>query len=329
MTVLCFEMTSWEADMLQRNCPNTVLKPTKKRLTADNAGQFQDAEMLSSFVYSNLSRDVLEQMPDLKFIAARSTGYDHIDLDYCRQHDITVCNVPSYGTKTVAEHAFALLLSLSRNIPNAARGTREGRFNFDGLCGFDLCDKTIGVIGTGDIGGHTVRIANGFDMEVLGYDLYPNADLPCTYTDLDDLLGRADIISLNIPGSAETKDFLSDREFGLMKDGIVIINTARGTVVNNAALLKNLDSGKVAGAGLDVLAGERALHDRDVLFSPDFSSRYDPWSLLIDQALMHHPNTLITPHSGFYTHEALGRILETTAENICGFLVDKPRNIVT
>jgi|AntRauTorckE6833_2_1112554.scaffolds.fasta_scaffold30826_2 D-lactate dehydrogenase len=329
MTVLCFEMENWEADMLQRNCPNAILKPTKKRLTADNAGAFQDAEILSSFVYSNLSRDVLTQLPNLKFIAARSTGYDHVDLEYCRQHKITVSNVPTYGSKTVAEHAFALLLSLSRNIPAAAIGTREGRFNFEGLCGFDLCDKTIGVIGTGGIGGHVIHIAKGFDMNVLGYDLYPDSDLACTYTDLDDLLARSDIISMNIPGSADTKNFLSDREFSLMKDGVIIVNTARGTVVNNAALLKALDSGKVAKAGLDVLAGERALHDRDVLFSPDFASRYDPWSLLIDQTLMHHPNTIISPHSGFYTDEALGRILNTTAENICGFLAGKPRNIVT
>lgn len=329
MAVYCFEMDDWQQQAFQRANPNTEFTVTTDRLSADTVENYADARLISSFVYSNLGHSILEKMPDLKFIATRSTGYDHVDLDYCRAHNITVSNVPAYGSETVAEHVFALLLALSRNIPKAARGTREGHFNYEGLCGFDLCDKTIGVIGTGGIGGHAARIATGFSMKVLGYDLEPDDSLPCTYTDLETLLANADIITLHVPGKADTYQFIGEKQFNMMKDGVILINTARGSVIESAALLKALYAGKVAAAGLDVLPSERAIHDEQGMITPGYFDRHNADALLIDQALMRHQNVLVTPHSAFFTREAMIRILQTTADNVRGWLDNKPVNIVT
>ncbi len=328
MSLVCFEIEGWESEKLHELCRNQPMAMTHETLTRNTVEKYAHATMLSCFIYSDLHREVLEKLPHLKLIATRSTGTDHVDLAYCAQHGITVCNVPSYGEHTVAEHVFALLLSLSRHIPLAVFRTRQGDFSFRGLRGFDLYGKTFGVIGTGLIGRHAARIAKGFGMNVIGYDVHPRKDLDFPCVSIGRLLEESDIISLHVPSTAQTHHLLSENEFAAMKDGVVIINTARGPLIDVKALLRALQSGKVAGAGLDVLPEEPTIREEAELLRERFSDRHDLETLLLDHALLHHKNVIVTPHSAFYTREAVEKILQTTAENIHGYVHAQPVNTV-
>ena len=227
MKLVCFEIEDWESDMLRGVFCDKDCTMVKEHLDVDNAKNYEAAEIVSCFIYSNLHRQVLEKMKKLKLIATRSTGFDHIDLDYCNKNGIAVANVPAYGEHTVAEHVFALLLSLSRHIPKAAAQTRDGDFSLHGLRGFDLYGKTMGIIGTGTIGLHVAQIAKGYGMNILAHDVHPRTEGGLSYVSLEKLLDESDIISLHVPGTAETRHMLSDKEFSAMKDGVVLINTAR------------------------------------------------------------------------------------------------------
>lgn len=326
--VMCFEIEDWESQTLRKHCGDLQLSLTNQRLDPDNAGDYESAEIISCFIYSDLRRATLEKLKNLKMIATRSTGTDHIDLEYCNERGIVVANVPIYGEHTVAEHVFALLLALSRHIPQAVRRTREGDFSFEGLRGFDLHGKILGLIGVGAIGGNVAHIAQGFGMRVLAYDLHPQPGASFSYVDLDTLLAAADVISLHVPGTPQTRHMLSDMQFESMKDGVVIINTARGPVIDVKALLRALASGKVAAAGLDVLPEEPAIREEAELLRESFAQQHDLEALLADYALLRHKNVIVTPHSAFYTKEAVEKILRTTGDNILSFLSGSPHNIV-
>lgn len=333
MSTVFFEMDEWEESLLLDLYRTNDFIAVKEPLQSHNAYRYEDAEVISCFIYSDLSADVLKRFKNLKLIAARSTGFDHIDLEYCKKNGIVVANVPFYGENTVAEHVFALLLSLSRHIPEAIQRTREGNFSFKGLEGFDLYNKTIGIIGTGSIGMHAARMAKGFGMNVLAFDVSTNEDAAkktgFSYVGLKELLRRSDIITLHVPGGVSTSHLLSDEEFSLMKDGVIIINTSRGSVINHKALLHSLYEGKVGGAGLDVLPEEPLIREEAELLRAPFVQKHDLESLVIDHALAHHKNVIVTPHSAFYTKEAVERILMTTHDNISHFLDGHPQNVVT
>ncbi len=330
--------TFFECDDNQRAAflrlrPDEVFDAVAEPLTEKNVEKYADAEVISCFIYSDLSAKILSRFKQLKMIATRSSGYDHIDLDYCRAHNIRVANVPSYGEKTVAEHVFALLLGLSRHIPEAARRTKDSDFTLGGLEGFDLDGKTIGIVGTGAIGMHVAQIAAGFGMKLLGYDTMPKenaaASLGMRYTGLKELLQTSDIITLHVPGGVATSHLLSDDEFALMKTGVVIINTGRGSLINHKALLLALKSGKVRAAGLDVLPEEPTIREEAELLSASFVQRHTLEALAIDHALASQKNVIVTPHSAFYTREAVEKILLTTCDNIDSFINGKPQNIVS
>ncbi|MCB9989917.1 MAG: hydroxyacid dehydrogenase [Rhodospirillales bacterium] len=324
MKIVVFESEEWERPYFDALKEGHEVIFDAEPIDEDSVSRYADADIVSPFVYSDLSRPVLEKLPQLKFIATRSTGFDHIDLEYCAVHDIRVSNVPTYGERTVAEHVFALLLSISHKIPQAVNRTRQGDFSQKGLQGFDLGHKTMGIIGTGNIGLKTIRIARGFEMNVIACDRNPNkeaaADLGFTYVDMPELLAGADIISLHVPGNKHTHHLLSTEQFKAMKDGVVLINTARGTVVDIKALLHALADGKVAAAGLDVLAEEPAIREEAELLRSFFTRKHDLEALLADHVLLHMKNVIITPHSAFNTKEAVQRILKTTVGNIEGFL---------
>jgi D-lactate dehydrogenase len=332
MKTYFFEIESWENDLLSGMCRKFDYEVVKSPLNAENATHYQDADVISCFIYSSLTREVLEKFKNLKLIATRSTGFDHIDVDYCNERGIAIANVPAYGAHTVAEHVFALLLALSRHLRRALQQTREGNFSLRGLRGFDLYGKTIGIIGTGYIGIRTAEIAKGFGMNVLAHDIHPHMDearqMGFTYTSLDRLLAQSDIISLHVPATRSTHHLLSDREFGIMKDGVVIINTARGANIDVKALLSALAEGKVAGVGLDVLPDEPSIREEAELLRASFSKQHDLETLLVDHALLHHKNVIVTPHSAFYTTEAIERILQTTSDNIQAFHDGIPLHIV-
>ncbi|MFZ5862348.1 MAG: hydroxyacid dehydrogenase [Nitrospirota bacterium] len=331
-SIIFLEVESWEQEFLMKSCPSHW----QGRFYPEEADRIDpekisDAEILSVFIYSDLDAAFLSRLPHLKMIATRSTGYDHIDVAYCRERGIMVCTVPTYGTNTVAEHAFALILSLSRKIYPARERTVRGEFSFHGLQGFDLMGKTLGVIGTGQIGRHVIRIANGFQMRVLAYDARPEpslADLLAfRYADLNELLSRADVISLHCPLTPETRHLIGRDQFQRMKRGVLLINTARGGLVDTEELLRALEEGIVGGAGLDVLEEEEAIREERELLSARFDEERLR-SVVRNHILLKRDDVIITPHIAFNSREAVERILITTLDNIAGFLEGTPRNRV-
>lgn len=290
-----------------------------------------DVDILALFAFSPVNKKMLDCFSHLKFIATMSTGFDHIDLEECKQRNITVSNVPTYGEVTVAEHTFALILALSRKIIESHERVTSGHFSPEGLTGFDLNGKTLGVIGIGNIGSHVIRIAKGIGMNVLGYkktrDEKLEQELGFKFVPIDQLLSESDIISLHIPYNSETHYFLDEEKLKKMKDSVVIINTARGGIIDTKALIAALNSGKVAACGLDVLEGEPLLREEQELILKD-SNKKDLLSIVENLMLLKHPKVLITPHNAFNSKEALDRIIMTTEENISAFMENKTINLI-
>ncbi|MEW5937259.1 MAG: NAD(P)-dependent oxidoreductase [Candidatus Thermoplasmatota archaeon] len=273
----------------------------------------RDAEVISPFIYSKIGRRVIDAAHGLRLITTRSTGYEHIDVRYAEEKGVKVCNVPQYGMNTVAEHAFALLLDVVRHLSRSWESVKKGNFSYEGFRGRDLKGKTLGVIGTGRIGLHAIRIAKGFEMDVLAYDVVLNReaerDLGFRYVDLHTLLERADVVTIHVPLLKDTYHLINKERVKRMKHGAIVINTARGGIVETDALVYGLKEGILGGVGLDVLEDERAL--------------------AADHPLLKMKNVVISPHTAFYTDEAMTRILHTTFENIEAFEQGRPINTVT
>ncbi len=292
-----------------------------------------DFDIISVLTESAVGKRVIDTFPNLKMITVRATGFDNVDLAYAKQKGVTVCNVPSYGSHTVAEFAFGLILSLSRKIPQATQRVKgDGEFDYRGLKGFDLFDKTLGVIGTGRIGSNVIRIAQGFGMKVLAYDAHTNAqlsqELKFSYVSLNELLQTSDIVTIHIPATAETQHLINKDNIGLLKKTALLVNTSRGSIVQTEALLGAVESGSIGGAALDVLENEAELKEdsKNLL-----RNELEPWeikNLLSEKILIENPNVIVTPHTAFYTTEAEQAILQTTVENIKGFINGQPKNIV-
>jgi D-lactate dehydrogenase len=331
LKVVLFEVQPWERQFLPRDTSQLEITAVADLLTPATAGQARDAGVVSVFIRSQITRRLLQELPQLKLIATRSTGYDHIDLQACDERGITVSNVPSYGENTVAEHTFALILALSRNTHRAYQRTVQGNFALEGLEGFDLKGKTLGVVGAGNIGLHVIRIAKGFAMDVLSYDVRRDhllsEVLGFQYASLEELLQRSDIVSLHAPLTRETYHMMNERTLRLMKRGALLINTARGALVDTNALIHALDEGIVGGAGLDVLEGEELIQEESQLLT-DGVAEDKLRVLLQNHILMRRSNVVITPHIGFFSREALQRIIESTLENIEAWLRGSPRNVV-
>lgn len=332
MRIWVFETEDWEHAACQALERSHDFSCTAEPLGVEAAGRYADAEVIAAFIRSDLSAETLRRLPRLKLICTRSTGYDHIDLDYCRKAGVTVCNVPDYGDPTVAEHAFALLLAVTRRIVEAADRTRRGDFEMTGLRGIDLAGRTLGVIGAGRIGRRAIAIARGFAMTVVATDARPDAEtaaaLGFRYAPLETLLETSDVITLHVPGGPSTHAMISDAEFARMKPGAILINTARGGVVDAEALVRALVGGRLAGAGLDVLAEEPLLREEAEIFR---RPEVDPGrlrALLANNALTRLPNVVVTPHIAYDTREALGRIVQTTVANIEAFVCGRPQNVV-
>lgn len=333
MKVVVFEAAEWERQACRRLEPRHTVECLAEPLTGDNAVGCAGADAVSTFIRSDLNAAVLSRLPNLRLIATRSTGFDHIDLDYCVRAGITVCNVPDYGDPTVAEHVFALLLSLSRHIVEAAERTRRGDFSQGALRGFDLAGKTLGVIGAGRIGRRVVAIGKGFGMQVIAFDARPDPHsaeaLGYRYVELDELLAAADVVTLHVPGGNDTRHMIGEAQFARMKPGAVLINTSRGGVVDGAALVRALASGRLGGAGLDVVAEEGSLLEEAEIFRADASVSAERLrALLADHALIGQPNVIVTPHIAYDTREAVFRIIEATIDNITAFDAGAPRNVV-
>lgn len=317
MKVAWFDAEDWEKDFLEDKTDGMEIEFFEESLNAENVEEVSDFDAVTVFVSSELGSEVLERL-DVDYIACRSTGFDHVDIEKASEEGIKVFNVPSYGGTTVAEHAFGLILSLSRKIYEAVRKVERGEFNHQGLEGFDLKGKTLGVIGTGSIGKNAIRIANGFDMDVIASDPYPDTEaaqeLGFMYVSTQDLVRKSDIITIHCPLTDQTEHFLSQDEFSQMNDTI-IVNTARGEIIDTKALIEALENGNVSAAGLDVLEEECYIED-DINYLSDLEEKCDPQVILEDHILMNRDDVIVTPHNAFNSREALHRIEETTLENL-------------
>ncbi|MEG8946696.1 NAD(P)-dependent oxidoreductase [Rosettibacter firmus] len=286
----------------------------------------KEIDVLSVFIYDKVDKEIIDKAKKLKLIATRSTGFNHIDIEYAKKKNISVCNVPYYGENTVAEHTFALILALSRNLHKAYIRSQQSIFTLDGLRGFDLRGKTIGVIGAGSIGVHVMKIAKGFGMKVLAYDIRKNHILEelldFKYVDLDVLLSSSDIITLHCPYNEQTHHMINMNNIHKVKKGALFINTARSGLIEPAALYYAIDKGIFGGAGLDVFEGEELLKEENQMLTKNVPIQ-NVEALLKRNLLLRRENVIITPHMAFDSHEAIERILDTTYENITSFFENK------
>jgi D-lactate dehydrogenase len=299
------------------------------RLTPETAALAAGSRAACLFIYDEGGRASLERLAEagVELVALRSAGFNHVDLGAAEELGLTVARVPAYSPDAIAEHAVAMLLTLNRKTHKAYLRVREGNFGIDGLMGFDVSSRTIGVIGTGKIGARFARIASGFGARVLAFDPYPDPALGSVaeYVDLDALLEASDIVSLHCPLTPESHHLINGRAFGVMKRGAMLINTSRGALVDADAAIAALKSGHLGSLALDVYEEEG-----DIFFR-DLSDR-----VLHDDTLarlLTFPNVLVTSHQAFFTHEAVEAIAATTIRNVAGFVRDgvggvPPENLV-
>ena len=333
MNIIYFSGEEWEKDYVIDKLLDNEITFFDKPIQEYPAQINNEAEILSVFVKSKIGGQELDRFPNVKLIATRSTGFDHIDFNETSKRGIIVSNVPAYGANTVAEHTFALLLNLSRRIYESYnRVLEEGKFSSDGLRGFDLKRKTIGVIGTGNIGAHVIKMAYGFNMNIVAFDIKKNEKMEkefgVNYVEFDELLSQSDIITLHAPYNEHTHHMINMNNVNKIKPGAYLINTARGGLVETGALVYALEEKILEGAGLDVLEEEGYMIDDTELLFGEHPNPERLRILLANQYLIDHPSVLITPHNAFNTKEAISRIIDTSIENIQAFEKGNPVNIV-
>lgn len=338
MKTVFFEVSAEDQNTLHSMLAGLNIVFFNEKLSLQNVKLARGAEALSVFINSEVNKDIIDALPSLKFITTRSAGCDHIDSAYARAKGIVVSYVPAYGSHTVAEFTFALILALSRKIFPAYHYLREDNdFNLSNLMGFELYQKTLGVIGTGRIGKNVIKIAKGFGMNVLAHDRTPDekfaAEVGIEYAPLPALLPRSDIVTIHTPYTKETHHLINKENITRMKTGSLLINTARGEIVEAGALVLALNKGIIAGAGLDVFEGERYMKEEMVSL---VDGREDPIetkegfrTLLESHSLIHDRRVIATPHMAFFSREAKADILKTTADNVKNFLAGKPSNVVS
>ncbi len=309
----------------------------------------EDAEIVSVFIDEQIDDAFLAAHPRLRLVATRSTSIDHIDVSACARHDVLVTHVANYGEVTVAEHAFALMLALARRLRETMMAPKGRRFSYEATRGFELHGKTLGVVGMGRIGRRVAMLANAFQMHVIACDIDAPPDLAqrlhFQWASFDDLLARADVISLHAALTPQTYHMINAAALARTKPGVLIVNTARGALIDTGALRSALESGHVGGAGLDVLQDERVLRQNadDVIVEDivrhlrsdarasearDADRIRELEELMLGDAILARSNVVFTPHVAFNTREAVRRMAEGTADNIRAFLKDRPHNLV-
>ena len=317
MKIAFFEITEAERKKFEEAFLNDELRFFEESIQDVEEKEYIDSEVLCVFVHSEVGKEIIDSLPNLRLICTRSTGTDHIDLEACKEKNIEVKNVPLYGENTVAEHAFALMLSLSRKIHKSYMRSVQGKFTTEGLQGFDLKDKTLGIVGGGRIGLHVARMAKSFGMHVRVYDIHRDDFLAelinFKYVDLEELFESSDIVSLHVPLNKYTEHMINQESLQKFKDGALLINTARGGLVKTDALIEALKTGKLSGAGLDVIEGEEYLIEENIFNSPVEKAA----KLIVEsKQLLDNENVVLTPHNAFNSVEAVNRIIDTTIENI-------------
>jgi len=292
----------------------------KGHLNKDNVVLTKGADVACIFVNAVVDAGVIDELVNngVKLIALRCAGFNNVDLKAAKDR-IKVVRVPAYSPYAVAEHTLALMLTLNRKTHKAYSRTREGNFSLNGLMGFDMFEKTAGIIGTGKIAKILIKILSGIGMKIIAYDLYPDYDFAkqynVEYTTLDELYRRSDIISLHCPLTKETEYIIDENSIAKMKDGVMIINTGRGKLIHTHALIKGLKSKKIGSAGLDVYEEEGDYFFEDhsnIVMDDDILAR-----------LLSFNNVIVTSHQAFFTKEAMKSIAETTLQNVQDFVDGK------
>lgn len=288
------------------------IKYYETKLNEDTCSLAKGYDVVCVFVNDDINKNVIDKLIEynVKMIALRCAGYNNVDIKYCKDK-ILVARVPAYSPYAVAEHAIAMLLTQVRNIHKAYIRTKSFNFSLSGLEGMDLFGKTIGVIGTGKIGKIFIDICKGFGMRILAYDKYPSNLSNAEYVDLDRLFCESDIISLHCPLTEETYHLIDKNSISKMKDGVIIVNTSRGALIESKALLDGIKTKKVGGACLDVYEEES-----EVFFEDNSNLIIDDDTLAL---LTTMPNVIVTSHQAFLTKEALSNIALTTVNNIVEF----------
>lgn len=290
------------------------------RLTEQTAKMAHGYDAVCAFVNDDLSRSVLEKLAasNVRLVAMRCAGFDKVDLDAAQDLGIQVVRVPAYSPEAIAEHTLGLMLSLNRRIHRAYQRTRDANFSLEGLTGFNFHGRTVGVIGTGKIGIATIRILKGLGMSILAFDPFENPlaiELGVTYTSLEEIYRQADVITLHCPMTQENFHMLNANAFAQMRDGVMIINTSRGELLNSKDAIEALKVGKIGSLGIDVYENEKDL------FFEDKSN--DVITDDVFRRLSSCHNVLFTGHQAFLTEEALGNIADTTLNNIAQFEAGK------
>ena len=326
MKMLMFDFRDSEKEFFNKNdFPDfdiTFIKEPLNEMSQLTDEQYENTDVISIFISSNVSEEVLNRFKNLRVIATRSTGYNHIDVKTCSQKNIAVFNVEEYGQTSVAQYTFTLIMALIRNLFPAYLDIQKNYINHANYEGRNLNELTIGIIGGGAIGSSVAKIANCFDMKILVHSYTMHSDLNgfVEYVSLNDLLEQSDIVSLHVPYTPENYHLIGENEFAKMKDGAYFINTARGELIDIVALYENLISGKIKGAALDVLECEYlALSPENVVGEINTISSSCVASALITQKLLGMSNVIITPHIAYNTKESIDKLLHTTFNNIRDF----------
>lgn len=338
-----------EAERAEEDFFATQLDEHDLRLAAHLDEVGPDAEIISTFINGRIDVDFLAAHPHLRLIATRSQAIDHIDLEACQARGICVANVPHYGDTTVAEHTFALILATSRRLRELMLTPKNSRFSYEGTRAFDLAGKTLGIVGMGRIGQRVAALAEAFRMNVIACDVKEEAGVASTlhfeFVPHEELFARSHIISLHTPLTPETYHIINRENLALCRPGVIIINTARGALVDTAALVEALDSGQVGGAGLDVLQDERVLRESaahiiagDIVKhlradaiaheARDADRIREVQDLMLSDAVLSRSNVFFTPHVAFNSVEAVARLREVTVENIKSFIAGALVNVV-
>lgn len=313
MKIAFFDTKKYDINSFEKyKSHNIEFKFFETRLNEDTVSLCRGFDVVCVFVNDDVNKTVINELCEygVRLIALRCAGFNNVDIKYATGK-ISVVRVPAYSPYAVAEHAMALLLTHVRNTHKAYIRTKGYNFSLSGLCGFDLHGKTVGVVGTGKIGRIFIDICRGFGMKVLAYDKFRKNDDDTEYTTLETLFRTADIISLHCPLTDDTYHMVNENTMRTMKNGVVIINTSRGALINTKDLIEGIKSKKIGGACLDVYEEEA-----DVFYEDNSSDIIDDDTLAV---LLSMPNVLVTSHQAFLTEEALANIAETTVSNIKEF----------
>ena len=323
MRMLMFDYRESEEEFFKHNqfsdIDITFIKEPLNEMSNLSEEQLSETDVISIFITSNLCENVLKKFKNLRIVATRSTGYNHIDVKYCSQNNIAVFNVEEYGQTSVAQYTFALILALVRNIFPAYYDIQKNIINHPDYEGRDLDKLTLGIIGCGSIGSSVAKIANSFGMNVLVHSYAKRNDVSefAEYTTLEYVLRNSDIITLHLPYSTEVYHMLGENEFNMIKDGAYIVNTARGELINNVVLYENLISGKIKGAALDVFECEHiTIHSQNIIDEIKDANSKCVTSALVMQKLLGMENVIVTPHIAYNTQESIDTLLKTTFNNI-------------